>query len=338
MINFRNSLTALLLVGLLSTACEKKEEAGLYSIYQLDKYKNPKPLINLGADWTKKTELMTGFPSTIEVYNSKKSINDRSSNLYLVVFNPKLIDLKPVLSSSAKTPEKFYNDETGTVYACINAGFFSGTTSLSLVTYNNVTSSANVKSLSRPLNGVNTTYYPTRAAFGLDAMYTPDVSWVYGVGTGVGVQYSYPNPSPNELNKAPQAAPSTTFPMGALAWNKKVAIGGSPMLVKDSIVNITDSEELIDVNNTSYRSRSAIGYLSNGNVVILAAEGDNAVNKGLTLKELANVMLELGCKGAVNLDGGGSTSLIVNGEKTVLPGNNNGIERAVISALLIKER
>lgn len=338
MIKFNRSMTALVLLGLLSTGCEKKEEVGLYSIYQLDKYKNPKPLIQLGAEWIKKTELMNGFPNTIEVYNSKKSINERSSNMFLVVFNPKLIDLKPVISSSAKTPQKFYNDESGTVYACINGGYFSGSSSLSLVTYNNVVSTANVKSLSRPLNGINTTYYPTRAAFGLDAMYNPSVSWVYGVGTGVGVQYSYPIPSPNELNKAPQAVPSATFPIGATLWNKKVAIGGSPMLVKDSAVNITDAEELIDVNNNSYRSRSAIGYLNNGNVVLLAVEGDNSINKGLTLKELANVLLDLGCVGAVNLDGGGSTSLIVNGEKTVLPGNTNGVERAVISALLIKER
>lgn len=336
--NFKNKFLPLLLFTILLIGCEKKEETGLYSIYQLDKYKNPKPLIQLNADWSKRTDLMTNYPKSIEIYNSTKLVNGNSTNMFAIVFNPKLIDLKPLLSSSAKTPEAFYNQETGTVYACINAGFFSSTTSLSLVGYNNAVSSANVKSFARPYNGSNVTYYPTRAAFGLDAMYNPSVAWVYGVGTGNGTQYAYSSPSPNLLGSAPQIAPTATFPSGAVVWGQKNVIGGSPMLVKDSVVNITDAEEMIDVNNTSYRARSAIGYLKNGNVVVLAAEGDNTVNKGLTLQELANVMLELGCVGAVNLDGGGSTSLIVNGDKTVRPGSLDGRERAVISVLLIKER
>lgn len=336
--NFKNKILPLLLFTILLVGCDKKEEAGLYSIYQLDKYKNPKPLIQVNSDWTKRTDLMTDYPKSIEVYNSTKLLNGNSTNMFAVVFNPKLIDLKPLLSTSAKTPEAFFNQETGTVYACINAGFFTSNTSLSLVGYNNTVTSANVKSLTRPYNGSNATYYPTRAAFGLDAMYNPSVAWVYGVGTGFGTQYAYPTPSPNQLNSAPQIVPTATFPMGAVVWGQKTMIGGSPMLVKDSLINVSDAEELIDVNNTSYRARSAIGYLKNGNVVILAAEGDNTVNRGLTLQELANVMLELGCVGAINLDGGGSTSLIVNGNKTITPGNTDGRERAVVSVLLIKER
>lgn len=338
MINFRLKIFSFFILSLILLSCNKKGEVGLYSIYQLDKYKNPKPLIQLSSEWSKRTDLMTNYPKSIEIYNSTKLVNNRSTNMYAVVFNPKLIDLKPLLSTSAKTPETFFNQEPGTVYACINAGFFSGSTSLSLVGYNNVVSSANVKSLTRPYNGVNTTYYPTRAALGLDGMYNPSVAWVYGVGTGNGTQYAYPTPSPNVLNSPPQVAPSATFPTGGVIWGQKTVIGGSPMLVKDSVINITDAEELIDVNNTSYRARSAIGYLKNGNIVVLAAEGDNSVNRGLTLQELANVMLELGCVGAINLDGGGSTSLVINGQKTVKPGNTNEAERAVISVLLIKER
>jgi exopolysaccharide biosynthesis protein len=39
----------------------------------------------------------------------------------------------------------------------------------------------------------------------------------------------------------------------------------------------------------------------------------------------------------LNLDGGGSTSLVVNSTKTVRPGDN-GVERPVVSAVLIKRK
>lgn len=326
-------------VLLLHTSCDKKKEVGLYSIYQLDKYKQEKPVISLGSSWEKQTGLMTTFPKGIEVYKSTQTINNKGTKLYLVAFNPKAnIEFKPVLSSTAKTPTAFYNDEAGEVYASINAGFFYGSNSLSLLMYNGTTAAVNTKSLSRLLNGVNTTYYPTRAAFGLSKDFKPSVSWVYSVGTGNGELYSYPQPSTNAEGKAPQAIPSASFPVGGSLWSQNTAIGGSPMLVKDSLVHITDVEELIAVDNTSSRARSAIGYLRNGNIVLLAAEGGMPTTApGLTLKELAQVLLEVGCVGAVNLDGGGSSSLVVDGQQTIKPSDAAG-ERKVISSILVKKR
>jgi hypothetical protein len=259
--NSFNTYVIVFFALLLLQSCSKEKDVGLYSIYQLDKYNQDKPLITLSDVWKKELGLMAKFPKGIEVYRNENTINNKITNLYMVVLNPKLVDLKPVLSSSLKTPSAFYRDEGDNVYACINAGFFTSTTSLSLLGYNGVVSSANVKSLTRPFNGVNTAYYPTRSAFGLDNMFNPSVAWVYGVGTGVGVQYSYPQPSPNALNKAPQGIPTALFPTGGDEWGQRTVIGGSPMLVKDSVINITDVEEMIDVDNTSSRPRSAIGYL-----------------------------------------------------------------------------
>jgi len=322
-------------------ACDKKKEVGLYSIYQLDKYKNPvpKPVVTLADHWQKQEGLTATFPKGVEVYRSTQTINNKGTKLYLVAFNPKAnIEFKPVLSTTAKTPSQFFADEPGTVYASINAGFFFGTSSLSLVLQNNVTASVNVKSLTRTLNGANATYYPTRAAFGLNKDLVPAVAWVYSVGTGNGELYAYPQPSPNEEGKAPQAVPTAAFPAGGALWQQTSAIGGSPMLVKDSVVNITDIQELIAVDNTSSRARSAIGYLKNGNIVLVAAEGGTPTTApGLTLKELAQVMLEAGCVGAINLDGGGSSSLIVDGQQTIKPSDTAG-ERKVMSAILVKKK
>ena len=76
-----------------------------------------------------------------------------------------------------------------------------------------------------------------------------------------------------------------------------------------------------------------------GEAVLLAVEGDNssAGYLGINLADLASMMLSLGCTDAINLDGGGSTSMVIGNRLTVRPGDN-GVERPVASALLIKQR
>ncbi|MCK7558377.1 phosphodiester glycosidase family protein [Chitinophaga sedimenti] len=292
-------------------------------------------LIKLPSEWTKATTLMSGFPEGVEVYRRTTAFNGKAMNAYCVVFDPAVAEFKPVVADKNKKSSAYYAEETGTKYACINAGFFGTNVSYSLVKYNGAISAVNIRSLNRPYNGASTPYYPTRAAFGLTASGAPQVSWVYHVGTTV---YSYPSPSPNELNKAPEAVPSATFPSGGAAWNVTSAIGGSPVLIYNNSIRITDKEELIDIDNTSSRARSAIGYTATGKVIVLAVEGGNTAGGiGLNLAEVADLMKSMGCTGAINLDGGGSTYMMVNGQQTVKPSDAAG-ERAVMSAIIIKKK
>jgi hypothetical protein len=298
------------------------------------------PLINLPAEWIKATNLMTGFPSGIEVYKRSAAFNGKAMNAYCVVFDPKnsSLEFKPVYSTTNKMPSDFYAAEAGVKYAVINGGYFGTNASYSLVQYNGNLQAINIKSLTRSYNGANTTYYPTRGAFGVSATGNPEVTWIYHVGSGNGTMYSYPQPSPNELNTAPQPQPSASYPSGGTVWNTNSAIGGSPVLIKNNIVNITDKEELIDINTTPSRARSAIGHTSEGKIIMLAVEGNNASGgTGLNLQEMADLMKSMGCTGALNLDGGGSTYMMVNGQQTVKPSDAAG-ERPVISAIIIKKK
>lgn len=298
------------------------------------------PLINLPAGWKSASSFTGNFPDGIQLYAYDSLFNGQKIKAFCLAYNSNntSIEFKPVVSATAKTPSDFYTSEPGLTYACINGGYFGGNQSFSLIKYNNVVSSANIKSLTRVYNGNNTPYYPTRAAFGVSTTGVPSVAWIYNVGSGNDLIYSYPSPSANELNVAPQPVPTETFPAGGAVWNTASAIGGSPVLIKNNIIQITDKEELISINNTTFRPRSAIGYLTNGIVLILVVEGDNApTNPGINLSELAALLKTLGCVEAINLDGGGSSSMIVNNIKTIRPGDN-GIERPVISALLIKRK
>ena len=58
--------------------------------------------------------------------------------------------------------------------------------------------------------------------------------------------------------------------------------------------------------------RSAVGVQKNGNIILLTVDGRNENSAGMSLFELTKVMRWLGCVDAINLDGGGSTTLWVN--------------------------
>jgi hypothetical protein len=293
-------------------------------------------LIPLPLYWQKETALMTNFPAGIQVFRTTTPYMTRQMNAYAVVFDPRLVEFKPTHSATFKTPQSFVNDEAGTVLACLNGGFFF-TTALSHVQYNGTTAANNVASLNRSVyNGTTSTYYPTRGTFGLSPTWKPDITWTYKVGNAV---YSYPTPSPNDVNAAPQPVPTAT---GGTVWNVVSAIGGSPVLVKDGIVNVTSAQELADLDNNSQRGRSAIGYTADGKVILLAIEGGNTTVSpnvmGLTLNELANLMKDMGCVAALNLDGGGSTTLRINNQLTVRPSNTDGAERTMPGVILIKSK
>ena len=68
-----------------------------------------------------------------------------------------------------------------------------------------------------------------------------------------------------------------------------------------------------------------------GTVLVLVVDGRSTDSKGLTLQELATYFLRLGARDAVNLDGGGSSEMVINGEIVNKP--SDGRERPVSMAL-----
>lgn len=70
------------------------------------------------------------------------------------------------------------------------------------------------------------------------------------------------------------------------------------------------------VNNPSRDPRTAIGYTSDNVVWILAVDGRHKGVEGMTYLEMASIFRTLGCEAAVNLDGGGSTQMLVKSPQT----------------------
>jgi Phosphodiester glycosidase len=110
-----------------------------------------------------------------------------------------------------------------------------------------------------------------------------------------------------------------------------------PLLVRDGRAVYRDgvdsegfsaSSGQFDSDITSERHpRAAIG-IGDHEVLALVADGRSQADAGLTLGELANALADLGVWSAMNLDGGGSASLVCDGQLRNRPRELHGIELA----------
>ena len=118
--------------------------------------------------------------------------------------------------------------------------------------------------------------------------------------------------------------------------NIREAIGIYKMLLNDGNIVLSEADQKSD----QKYPRQTIGITADNKVVILSADGNQEpISAGLTLMEQAQVMLDLGCKWAGHLDGGGSMTY---GSKPAGEDNfvivnkpSDGSERSISNGLLI---
>lgn len=118
-----------------------------------------------------------------------------------------------------------------------------------------------------------------------------------------------------------------------LGWpNVGETIGGNPVLVKDGELawsNLRSGHALFN-----RHPRTGVGIRSDGRVMLVTVDGRRPKrSKGMTMLAFARLMRSLGAQWALNLDGGGSTTMVVRGAVVNRP--SDGRERAVGSALLV---
>ena len=116
----------------------------------------------------------------------------------------------------------------------------------------------------------------------------------------------------------------------------KEAIGGPIKLVTDGKVSLEDWVR----DDQSRIPRNAVGIKENGEVVFFGADGRQAPKSiGMTYEETAQTMVQLGCKEAIYIDGGGSYTYASKSEGTnqltVKNSPSDGTERKVSSTLFV---
>lgn len=83
-----------------------------------------------------------------------------------------------------------------------------------------------------------------------------------------------------------------------------------PRLVENG--KITENEDDLEIKGKN--PRTAIGIIKPLHYTIVVCDGRSEESAGMTIKELQEYMLSLGCEHAYNLDGGSSTTLYFNGK------------------------
>ena len=120
-------------------------------------------------------------------------------------------------------------------------------------------------------------------------------------------------------------------------WRRAYSIlGAGPQLIKDGKVAITNTEEKITaafVNDG--HPRTAIAKLASGKLLLVTIDGRQPGESiGMPLTTLAELLLEFGADEAMNLDGGGSTTMVIHNKVVNRPSDQTG-ERPVSDAILI---
>lgn len=140
-----------------------------------------------------------------------------------------------------------------------------------------------------------------------------------------------------QINIFAQKNPSTSN----LFDNFDYIVGGTPLLIYNNkkIYDYSSEQTYVSFLVNKY-ARTAIGIKENGNLLFLVVDGENIENSlGMTIDELRDFMFDLGCNFALNLDGGSSSSMVIEDELINEPMNCISItDRKVSDAILILEK
>ena len=136
-----------------------------------------------------------------------------------------------------------------------------------------------------------------------------------------------------------------TLSLSPPEWNQvRHAIGGRLRLLKNGKINETLEEmhkaekrhtpgKRTPVLNLSHEPRTALGYNADTLFLVVTDGRQPKYSTGLTLYELASILIELGATEAINLDGGSSSTFVVNDAVINKPSGQQ--ERDVLNAVFI---
>jgi exopolysaccharide biosynthesis protein len=119
------------------------------------------------------------------------------------------------------------------------------------------------------------------------------------------------------------------------------AVGGFPMFVADSAL-VPHIDSIGSARFVVRNPRTAVGIAGGGRrLLLMVVDGRQPPwSDGMTLREMGNLFLGLGASRAINLDGGGSTEMVMNrgGVMSIVNRPSDQNERPVANAIALVRR
>lgn len=281
-------------------------------------------------EWSNISEQYS-LPEGVQLYEGTRSSPALKAWYIEVDLTVAEIGLVPYLAENGTETVTEFSKRIGAI-AAINGGYFGGNSSYSTVVQPGKVLSRNVGSLNRN----NRSYPVIRSAFSIAKNRDMAVDWIYHFGSTTDDIYRFNQPMgyTNGSSDLPLAAPnkntSETFDM-------YMGIGGGPILVKGDSIHVSYNEEIFwgsGVGLSNRDPRTAVGHTADGRAILLVTDGRQVASQGFSLPEMAQVMIDLGCTEAINLDGGGSSQMAVTNQLINRPGGGT-YQRPVTSFLAV---
>ncbi len=300
--------------------------------------------------WTNADSLYQPLPSSVHVYFTAQPIDTAAFRAYYVVADLKDKKLEFTDDTTLNrriTPSKFY-EKDGKPLVVVNCAFFSFATNRSVST---IIKNGKILAHDTTVRGKGQDslkyFHAFRSAIGIDKKRNADVTWVCVDNTERSA-YSLSGPflitdSSSKFDASKFVKKSKYFDgqkaLSFTKWKMETAVGGGPCLLQDGNISITNDIEKMFAGKAinDKHPRTAMGYTKDNKLVILVIQGRSESGGGASLIQEAQILKDIGCVEALNLDGGGSSSMLVNGKETIKPSDKEG-ERAVPAVFVIKSR
>jgi hypothetical protein len=284
--------------------------------------------------------LTRGLPPAVKVFYTNDSLEGKPFIAYYVEAELKDKSLSfttQVGNGKRFTPLQYYQNESRPLVV-VNGTFFSFQTNqnLNVVVREGKLKAYNVTALKARGRDSTKYYYVTRGAIGINKKREADVAWVFNDSSK---SYPYAFEDSPVVALGPKLKPKirNLNRFDHKKWRVQTAIGGGPVLLHDGGITISNKQEQMFVSGENDKHpRTAMGYTSQGKLIILVVQGRfPGKAEGATLLQEAKILQDLGCHEALNLDGGGSSCLLINGKETIKPSDQAG-ERPVPAVFIIK--
>ena len=279
-----------------------------------------------------------GLDAGIEVYETTSTLSGRAFHAWYAIADcTGGIELRVQYPSAKATVENQFGDDCQVL---INGSVFGGSGKSIAMAITDGTRSAWRAEADGQYWGAGKLLPVTRATFGVDASGHPATCW--SGYPDASYCWFYDRPLTTVAGEAAFSACTASHPAPALDWLPKNAIAGGPMLLHGGICPTDLTKSPTGYYMTNYElwaddifgscpDRTAVGYTADGKVVLFVCDGRIAASKGAYVTEVAQMLRGIGCVGAINLDGGDSTAMVVRGTGRI--NDSTGGSRAVCTTL-----
>jgi len=291
--------------------------------------RNGKSFSKITMRWQPVENANSELPPGIKIMTGRN--DELPINAWAAIIDPTHpnVDLDVIVSDDLDRRETLTQfSENKKARVVVNGGYFlmdkNPTEHVGLLYVNNFTVAPATRSVLRN----NKRYYTARGALGFLDDGSVDIAWVTSRNDSL---FNFSQPLENHPEK-----PVDSFDFSiAEIWEVDDAIHAGPVLMHEGKIRVTSDEEVFFGSTIpNIHPRTAAGYRNSGELVLLVVDGRQIDSRGVDLQELAILMRDLGCVEAINLDGGGSSAMVVDGKLLNRPAGTTS-QREVMSAIAV---